>query len=395
MLEVCSLVIAEVLKDQTLPAQTVTAVQSDCREHLKRTKADLKRLKLYRRPRPGGNVVTLGIGQQKPQKQQQQQSQPQSSDASSMYSEAKSQQPPHYQHHGALRGVAHSSMSVGGSIGGGGGGGGAGRGWEAAPERDTGSVVVLRKSNGLAVQNPFPQAGGGRPGLAGALHRKQAAMSVLQHQPGGGGVGGPGMGMGGMGGGGTSHSGAKMISRHCQHVPSDTDLSALSLGVVPSSNHRMRGGGRGGGHGSMLPPRHNGGRLGGGGGQKGPGNSGHVRALLAGNRMDGVVLGGTNVETAFAPGAGVRDGGVSGGGGGGGGGGDGGAGGIGGGGRQQQQQQQQRVFSAAEELEAVVDKYGEEAERFCQWYRREEGVAPSAELVLKICEQMKERGGAP
>ena len=57
--------------------------------------------------------------------------------------------------------------------------------------------------------------------------------------------------------------------------------------------------------------------------------------------------------------------------------------------------QQQRVFSAAEELEAVVDKYGEEAERFCQWYRREEGVAPSAELVLKICEQMKERGGAP
>ena len=68
MLELCALIASEVLKEQSLAAAALTALQGDCREHLKKTKADLKRLKLYRRPRPGGNVVTLGMG--KPQQAQ-------------------------------------------------------------------------------------------------------------------------------------------------------------------------------------------------------------------------------------------------------------------------------------------------------------------------------------
>jgi len=107
---------------------------------------------------------------------------------------------------GGAGGGPNSSMGGTGIVGGNGmtssslrhGGGGneaKGIGWDMAPERETGHMVVVRKSDGLAVR---PRHNHDRKGPAN---------------------GGDGL----------------MVSKHCGHVPSSSDLQQLSLGGSSSS----------------------------------------------------------------------------------------------------------------------------------------------------------------
>lgn len=303
------------------------------------------------------------------------------------------------------------------------------RGWESEPERETGAMAILR-DDGLCMQIPKKQGD----------FRNQG---------------------GGKGGGGSN----KIISRHCQYVPSENDLGALSLGINagPSSNHmaassfkaNFQGNGTtgkkgiggssiGSGHlyrkgvgkgGGRRSGRNSGGldlgltgtsvsnSGGGGGGGSGSGSlvlsldsdESSVSQLLLGNdEISSRLL--NTIKTSHLEHSSLQEptsGGSSGGGGSGsrlsyGGSGlieppmpphmknhrsesdiDGMMSGIIGSNNTTDISLVGSSSKESKELNDVINHLGEDAKKFCEWYRTEEGKDPTAALVLNVISQVK------
>jgi hypothetical protein len=424
---------------QAVDSKVLTAISGDVKKHLPKVKADLKRLRLYRRRRhrtssssvvaagagagasvvagSGGaaaaSVVTLGASQQQQHKPQQQQA-PQHLVALHKQQLQQLQQQQEASNLPALQAQAQRlqlEMQQRGDyeqLGLHSGAGGEYRsllaqrrpepkGWEAQPERETGKMVVLRKQDGLAVQARQPQGGSGGSG---------------------------GKGKGCVVGGGKS----SLVSRHCQHMPSDADLGALSLGVgqrqggrrqqAPAAAASGRGGGRLYPHGEPVAmkqqqqqvaskgsSRRFGNGLGGGGGGVGGGGGGRGGGGLGGLSLTGAAvdfrLGVPGPASSSSSSSVAQENGQANGKGGGGGGRfllDQSPGGGGGGGgndsptHDKKEQQQQEVKSTMPActitLGDVVERYGDAATKFIQWYQSEEGKEPAPDLVLRILSQV-------
>lgn len=209
MLEVALMVIHQVRESGSLGPDIVAAVSADVSAHLKTIRRDLKSLghkgtahKLrYRQgkakqilPPVGGHRQGLGAMSQGLAKQQRQ-------DACSMDAKEErhhTQLQQQLQHQQPQQQQRQQRK---------------GQGWAAAPERETGSMVVVRKHDGLAVRlRPEQDLGRGAGRSGSKAHGVGKALGKAS----------------------ASHRNLG-VSRHCQHVPSATDLEALSFDLKASS----------------------------------------------------------------------------------------------------------------------------------------------------------------
>eukprot|EP00615_Pteridomonas_danica_P006563 CAMPEP_0114353000 /NCGR_PEP_ID=MMETSP0101-20121206/18349_1 /TAXON_ID=38822 ORGANISM="Pteridomonas danica, Strain PT" /NCGR_SAMPLE_ID=MMETSP0101 /ASSEMBLY_ACC=CAM_ASM_000211 /LENGTH=409 /DNA_ID=CAMNT_0001493645 /DNA_START=502 /DNA_END=1731 /DNA_ORIENTATION=- len=390
--------------DQSSTTRACAALKEDIKTHLPKLRSDMKRLVHYRKPKRGEKSLLM-------LNESLQSSSPTSSSSHSVYSTSKTQNNNNTSSSSSVKkniefgennGGASSPKGSGGRGGRKQGGNIEPRGWDAEPERETGAMIVLR-DDGLCMQIPKKDRGKG-----------------------GGEAGGKG-------------GNNKIVSRHCQHVPSDSDLGALSLGVGsmnasttnPTSHFQSRkqvtsfksnfnhngsnnGGSGGGGGASMNRQKGSGhiykrGSVGGGGGGgplMGAGGGGSLDFGLTGTSVHSgsqLLMGNDeissrlldSIKTSQPPGikskfvmdesSNDKDDSKD----------------VSGGDHHRvdlgiapppssfvASNSSESNDIASRELAAVIDRLGEGAQKFCNWYRSEEGKDPTAALVENVLSQV-------